>query len=145
MLRDPVYDEVADEITYTVSVLESYEGDGLGEVVARVADGTLPQTVGAGALFIDSLGCKDSVKACRRYRKSDACSNEPLIEDGHLAGTEQSTNTCHVAWEGCNYPCDRDYYDGWCNTNFSDWCYAYHSWGCVFATDSRSGTCSDAL
>jgi hypothetical protein len=67
VLTDPSYDDAADEITYTVSVLESYEGDGLGEVVERVADGTLPQTFGAGALFIDSLGCKDSVKACRRW------------------------------------------------------------------------------
>ena len=47
VLTDPLYDEAADEITYTVSVLESYEGDGLGEVVERVADGTLPQGVSA--------------------------------------------------------------------------------------------------
>jgi hypothetical protein len=147
VLTDPVYDKDADQITYTARVLESYTGDGLGATVERVADGTLPQTFGAGALFIDSLiGCKDNVKACRRLVQDDnRCRSNPLPESGHLSGTEQMTNTCHEFGEGCNLPCDRGYWDGWCNANFPDWCYALHQNGCLFATDDADGTCADSL
>jgi hypothetical protein len=55
VLHDPVYDEAADVVTYTVSVLEAYEGDAFGNTVAREADGTLPRSFGGGALFIDSI------------------------------------------------------------------------------------------
>jgi hypothetical protein len=142
VLTDPVYDATADEITYTARVLESYTGDGLGATVERVADGMLPQSFGAGALFIDSLcwGCCDSVKACRRYvQHENHCT---VVESGHLSGTEQNSNSCLVYGEGCNYPCDRGYWDGWCNANFPDWCYALHQDGCLFATDAKAvGIC----
>ena len=138
VLDAPIYDAAGDQITYTVRVLEAYTGDGLGATVERVADGTLPQSFGAGALFIDSLGCKDSEKACRRYVPDPSCgAGYDLLEDGHLAESAQVTNTCHYSSEGCNYPCDRAYYDTWCNATFADWCYAESDLGCIFATDDE--------
>jgi hypothetical protein len=149
VLTDPVYDEAADQITYTARVLESYTGDGLGATVERVADGTLPQTFGAGALFIDSfIGCGDNVKGCRRFGPRDGCTdyvNNPVsgVQDGHLAESAQSTNTCHYSAFGCNFPCDPAYYNDWCNTTSPDWCFELSDLGCIFLTDSI-GICEAA-
>jgi hypothetical protein len=145
VLTDPSYDEAADEITYTVSVLESYEGDGLGEVVERVADGTLPQTFGAGALFIDSLagnGCEYSVKVCRRYKMCDSGFLGKL-SDEFLEESKQSTASC---WKkmSCKWPCEdeQDYWNDWCNGNFNEWCYAKgNRWGCVFTSEDAVQNC----
>ena len=138
VLDAPIYDAAGDQITYTVRVLEAYTGDGLGATVERVADGTLPQTFGAGALFIDSLGCDDSEKACRRWVLAPLCGVEKYtIDDGHLAESAQVTNTCYESGSGhwCQLPCDQNFYNTWCNATFPDWCYEHSPRGCVFGTD----------
>jgi hypothetical protein len=131
VLTDPSYDKAADQITYTVRVLESYEGDGLGEVVARVADGTLPQTFGAGALFIDSaFACAES--------KQMYCTRSGGTE--FLEISARVTEAC--GWF-CARPCEKDAWDTWCNTTFDEWCFAGgNTRGCRFASAAaRESSC----
>ena len=143
VLNDPAYDAATDTVHYTVSVLDAYEGDGLGAAVERVADGTLPQSFGAGALFIDSLGCRDSTKGCQRISK--CCDNCPwgfgyFYSLEYAPGSEQLTNTCfsfpedYLIGNKCNWPCDKDYYNNWCDATFPEWCYADGYGGCKFAS-----------
>jgi hypothetical protein len=144
VLTDPSYDEAADEITYTVSVLASYEGDGLGEVVERVADGTLPQTFGAGAIFIDSLfGCNTPyAMACRQVITSSGwgCGSNASVITGYLEESIQTPATTCKCYGGCNCPCDsaQATLNAWCNTTFPDYCYGNGSQYCVFMTYDKN-------
>lgn len=61
-LMDPVYDDIAQNLTYTATVLGAYREAGLEYLAAQQADESLPQEFGAGALFIDD--CADAHSRC---------------------------------------------------------------------------------
>ena len=54
-LLNPVYDSAAGTLSYDARVLADYGGDGLAHAARQQTDYTVPETLGAGGLFIDGL------------------------------------------------------------------------------------------
>ncbi|MGC4106177.1 MAG: hypothetical protein QM753_07450 [Thermomicrobiales bacterium] len=61
-LTDPAYDATNGELSYSVSALETYTGDGLTFAANQQQDMTLAADLGSTSLFIDD--CSDTVAAC---------------------------------------------------------------------------------
>lgn len=58
-LSNPYYNNVTNELAYTVTVIADYQGTGLKELAAK-SDPTLPQELGRVVLFIDSVSMSRS-------------------------------------------------------------------------------------
>lgn len=74
-LLDPVWDESAGSLTYTVQVLTDYAESGLAFAAQQQTDFELAEQFGRGGLFVD--GCADGRVYCHQYNP-DATMGPPV-------------------------------------------------------------------
>lgn len=129
-LFNPVYDAEASTLTYDAKVLADYGEPSLAHLARQQTDYELPETFGAGSLFIDD--CAAGVGTC--YQEI----NNELVVVGEL----QNVDCCwqsDASPQGCG-PCDDD---AWsrahgkaCAEAFPETCHYFsgdtpHGWNCL--------------
>jgi len=122
-IYDPRYEPAAQTLTYTVRILDNYDGSGLAEYLAQ-ADASLPASFGAVSLFIDdcpdkSYTCTQGTVCCDYPSLGTTCGSLTLGTCWHW--TSASCRVCHDANKECN-----DKYssccDGRCESECADDC-----------------------
>jgi hypothetical protein len=94
-LFDPVWDEAAGTLSYTIQLLSDYAGTGLAFAALRQTDFDMPETFGQGGVFID--GCATGRIICYRFKDDGT--------KGEVVGQSKVTPFCfEVGTQKC-VPC----------------------------------------
>jgi hypothetical protein len=120
-LLAPVYDTDGGTLTYEAKVLADYGGRGLAGLARQQTDYELPESFGAGSLFIDD--CPDIIESCFLYVQNS---------DGTCAYNyvgNQSIGQCWNYDAAQCFPCATSYTLS-CQNNFPSICTGDPGGGC---------------
>ncbi|MGC4105073.1 MAG: hypothetical protein QM753_01805 [Thermomicrobiales bacterium] len=120
-LTDPVFDAASGELSYGVSALETYTGDGLAFAARQQQDLSLAADLGTTSLFIDDCSDKtiDCYTGCNanvgNLGKQGMCYKWNLVE----------CVPCHGGWSGTADQCNETFSEcnGDCFTNWPEYCH----------------------